>query len=98
MSAFEVTTGDLIDLSTVLSGFVGELGQAGDLRSASGAAAENAQMEAAIGDFLATWSQSLEALQTNLSALTKRLTGAGGDYEGADGDVAGSLAPVEVAT
>jgi uncharacterized protein YukE len=91
VSAFEVTTGQLADASGVLSGFVGELGQAGNLGSASGAAAENAQMEAAIEDFLATWSQSLETLQTNLSTLTQRLTGAGSSYEGAEGDVAGSF-------
>jgi uncharacterized protein YukE len=87
VSTFEVTPSDLTALASQLSSLLGELSQAGDVRSASTSAAENAQLEAAFGDFIGRWSQSLQALQTNLTTLTERLSGAGTQYDSTETDV-----------
>jgi uncharacterized protein YukE len=87
VSTFEVTPSDLTALASQLSSLLGELSQAGDVRSASTSAAENAQLEAAFGDFIGRWSQSLQALQTNLTTLTQRLNSAGGQYQSTETDV-----------
>jgi uncharacterized protein YukE len=91
VSAFEVTTSDLAGLAGQLSSLLGELSQAGDIRSASTGAAENAQLEGAMGDFINGWSQSLETLQANLTTLTQRLASAGSGYEDGESAVAGTF-------
>jgi acetate kinase len=77
----KVTTSDLEGLARGLSGLLGELEQAGDVRSVSAGAAENAQLESAVEEFVGRWAQNVEALQANLRTLTERLANAGEGYE-----------------
>jgi hypothetical protein len=77
---FLVTTSDLESLSRGLSGLLGELEQAGDVRSLSAGSAENAQLEEAIESFVGRWTQSVQAFQRSLKTLTERLDSASAGY------------------
>ena len=79
--SFEVTSGDLESLASGLSGLLGELEHAGDVRSVSAGPAENAQLESAIEGFIARWTQDLQSIQQSLASLSERLTGAGASYD-----------------
>jgi hypothetical protein len=88
---FLVTTSDLESLSRGLSGLLGELEQAGDVRSLSAAAAENPQLEAAIEEFLGRWTADLQGLQENLASLAQRLGSASVGYEQEEQHVTGAF-------
>jgi hypothetical protein len=78
---FKVTPSDLESLAQGLSGLLGELAQAGDIRSVSAGAAENPQLASAIEEHLARWTQELQNLRESLASLTERLGGASSGYE-----------------
>lgn len=88
---FKVTSGDLEILASGLSGLLGDLEHAGDVRSLSPAAAENPQLEGAIAEFLAHWSQNVSTLQQNLKLLTERLEHASTGYEQQEQGVLGGF-------
>ena len=88
---FKVTSGDLEILASGLSGLLGDLEHAGDVRSLSPAAAESPQLEGAIAEFLAHWSQNVSMLQQNLKLLTERLEHASTGYEQQEQGVLGGL-------
>jgi hypothetical protein len=89
---FKVDPGDLESLAHGLSGLLGDLERAGDVRSLSPGAAENAQLEGAIAEFLSRWTQNVESLQQALKTLTERLERAGEGYGQQEQGVLGGFA------
>jgi hypothetical protein len=76
-----VETMDLESLVSGLSGLLCDLGNAGEVRSLSGAPAENAPLEDAIGMFISQWSENVELLEQALRGLMERLGAAADGYE-----------------
>jgi hypothetical protein len=77
----EVVPGELGGLADGLSGLLGDLELAGDIRSISSGAAENAELRAAIERLVLRWTGDLHDLQMKLGALTRQLDGAGVEYD-----------------
>jgi hypothetical protein len=77
----EVAPGELEGLARGLSGLLVDLEMAGDVRSISSGAAENADLQAAIERLVVRWTGDLHDLQRKLADLTGRLGAAGGEYE-----------------
>ena len=89
---FKVETSDLGSLASGLSGLLAELEQAGDVRSLAAGAAENAQLESAIEEFVLRWTQNVQTVQANLKTLTDRLENAGEGYEQQEQGIYGGFA------
>lgn len=89
---FKVETSDLGSLASGLSGLLAELEQAGDVRSLAAGAAENAQLESAIEEFVLRWTQNVQTVQANLKTLTDRLENAGEGYEQQEQSIYGGFA------
>lgn len=89
---FKVTSSDLESLAHGLSGLLGDLSHAGDVRSVSGSAAENGQLEAAIDEFVMAWMHDLQAIQENLASLSEHLSSAGHAYETVERNLQDGLA------
>lgn len=77
----EVVPGELEGLAHGLSGLLGDLELAGEVRSISAGVAENAELEAAIERLVVRWTEDIHDLQRRLRDLTGRLDAAGGEYE-----------------
>jgi hypothetical protein len=83
----EVIPGELEGLAHGLSGLLVDLEMAGDIRSISSGAAENAELQAAIERLVMRWTADLQDLRMKLRALTETLDGAGGEYERVEGTI-----------
>jgi len=92
VSSFKVSTEDLRALAGQLSGLVAELGQAGEM-TIDGASAGEPRVEASIDSFFSDWSEGLSKIQTTLSEVMSRLSGASDDYDQADQSIAGAFGP-----
>lgn len=94
MTTFEVTPADLQSLAGQLSGLLGELASAGStINSGAAGAAQNGDLEGAIGTFLGDWKSGLDNLQHELSAVSDRLDAAGVAYQATDGSIGSSFGP-----
>jgi hypothetical protein len=92
----EVTPSELGGLADGLSGLLGDLELAGDVRSISPVAAENARLQSAIERFVACWTDDIYDIRAKLQRLSGRLAGAGVEYDGVERRVTDdvALAPV----
>jgi uncharacterized protein YukE len=92
MTSFTVTPDELHGLASQLSGLLGEISQATQtVSSGAPGAAQNGDLEGAIGSFLGDWSEGLEQLRTRLDELSSRLQGAADSYLSTDGGIASAF-------
>jgi hypothetical protein len=77
----QVTPAELEGVARGLSGLLGELEHAGDIRSISPAAAENAELQAAIEQLIVRWTGDIHDLQTRLAELSGQLDNASAEYD-----------------
>ncbi len=92
----EVTPSELDGLADGLSGLLGDLEEAGDVRSISPVAAENARLQSAIERLVAGWTDDICEIRAKLQRLSGRVAGAAVEYEGVERKVTDdvALAPV----
>lgn len=86
MASFQVTPSDLTNLASGLSQLVGELQQAGNIHP-DASAAGHPRAVSAIESFFAEWSDGLRQVQSNLAAISTRLTAAGDAYAAVESKV-----------
>jgi acetate kinase len=77
----EVTPSELEGLAHGLSGLLGDLEVAGDIRSISPAAAENVELQSAIERLIVRWTDDIQDIRVKLQELGGRLNAAGAEYE-----------------
>jgi hypothetical protein len=90
VSEFRVETSDLHSLVTVMRNLLQELSAAGGSAPAAGGL-ECPRVEDHLHSFFSDWSEGLDKVQSNFSALADRLAAAGQGYEGVDGSIVSAL-------
>jgi hypothetical protein len=81
---FNVTPSELESLAGGLSGLLGDLSSAGNVRTVSAAPAENAQLQGAIEELIAHWCRDVDTLRAQLAELGEKVNRAGVGYSQAE--------------